>query len=223
MPRYISTTVAAALASLSLYLTETRAQDSPGCLQLESSSACRAFNGYYIGISQLAQTYSFLGNVTDVQSFDASMYNHVQSSSPDYLTEFGCSSNNDTQTKLPYARYSLTRLCAFLVQDATSSLPCNAANNIAPEPLCQSTCLEWAYSASNITSGNSDLCPNQNSLNHYLSTLLNQCQSWAGLSGTGSTCILGSDNEPDNCGERQLHILYFTQVCSYVILYRLSR
>lgn len=200
--RHITTTmpwhITAALLSLPLYQRVARAQDSSGCLQLQSSSACRAFDGYYIGISYLSQTYSFLSNVTDVQSFDASIYNYIRSS-PEYLKELGCPSTNDTQA--PYARYSLTRLCAFLVQDTFSSLPCNVANNVTPEPLCQSTCLQWAYSASNITSGNPDLCPNQNSLNQSVSNLVNQCETWAGLSGTGSNCILGYDNEPDNCGK----------------------
>ncbi|KAI9492295.1 hypothetical protein BDB00DRAFT_829191 [Zychaea mexicana] len=185
--------------------------ESDGCLKLTSSEACPAFSQYYVGLSDdLKSAYSFLTNVNDVASFDDALYNHVGSSS--FLQQFGCSKNNNTQNNdddetTYYPRYSLSRLCASFVHDATGSLSCNYGRGITPEPLCQSTCNDWVDSLENITttsgsSSSSDAssftCPSS----IYGSFTL-ECSSWPAYTGTNGSCVLGSENEPDNCGKYQ--------------------
>lgn len=168
------------------------------CLSLESSTACPAFQNYYIGLAGLATRYPYLANVTDISSFDSSLKAYAFSSS-DYLDALGCTGySNDSST--PYARYSLSRLCAGLVQDTASSLPCNYQNNIAPAPLCQTTCNDWLASVTQITSDSSK-CPNSSQRDNGMANLATQCANWQGYNGTASEgCIQGMANEPDNCG-----------------------
>ena len=199
--------------------------DSKGCLLLSSSKACPAFNQYYIGITdQLKSTYSFLSNVTDVTSFDNALSDYFSSTS--YLQQLGCTSsnnNNDTQqqqnnnnnnekdnTGAFYPRYSLSRLCALLVHDGTGSLACNFGQSITPMPLCQSTCNEWTDSLENntISSGATTNEDNNDKTVTCSSSIYGsyelECSSWPAFSGTSGSCILGSVNEPDNCGKNLL-------------------
>lgn len=179
-----------------LFCSRAAHSQDVSCLLLQSSKACRAFQQYYVGVSGLSSSYSFLSNVTDVVSFDEALYTYVQSSA-DYLSQLGCrASNNDTQA--PYARYSLTQLCSELINNAIYSQPCNWDHNITSEPVCQSTCESWISSIEAILSQDSSLCPNQATLNQSLISLETQCQTAVAYS---TQCITGSDNEPDNCGK----------------------
>ena len=157
--------------------------ESDGCLKLESSKACRAFDQYYVDISTLASSYSFLSNVNNVASFDTSLHDYLATTSP--MQDIGCA--NDTQ----YARYSLTHTCALLIHN-TQSLTCNYNRGVSPEPMCQSSCDAWVDSISTLLQKEDSQCST--------SSYQEQCDGWPAFSGTDTSCILGSDNEPDNCG-----------------------
>ncbi|KAI9256550.1 hypothetical protein BDA99DRAFT_441818 [Phascolomyces articulosus] len=187
--------------------------ESDGCLLLSSSKACPAFSQYYIGLTdQLKSSYSFLSNVNDVTSFDSAMFDYTSN-----LQQAGCNTNNNNDTQQQtndndetyYPRYSLSRLCALLVHDATGSLPCNYGRGITPVPLCQSTCNSWVDSLENMTStsttdndGSTAICPSS-----VYGSLVLECSSWPAFAGINRNCILGSDNEPDNCGKDSILLL----------------
>lgn len=172
------------ISFLSYLLSRVNAQlESDGCLKLESSTACRAFDQYYVNIPALSSSYSFLQHVDNVASFDTSLQDHFKTTSP--MQDIGCA--NDTQ----YARYSLTQTCALLVHN-TDSLTCSYNHGVSPEPMCQSSCDAWVDSVSTLLQKDGSQC----STAYYQA----QCDGWPAFSGTDDNCILGSDNEPDNCG-----------------------
>lgn len=182
--------------TLALLISASHSQDSGGnCFSLNSSQTCPAFQQYYISTS-LNSTYPFLSNITNVQSFDSAMLTYVDSSAF-YLSKLGCT-NKASISSIPYARYSLTFLCATLIQDSSYSLPCNYDNGLNPPPLCQSTCFEWTDSVNSITN-NVDMCPNQDYQEMSMENLNSSCIYWSGLNGTYN-CINGMANEPTNCG-----------------------
>ncbi|KAI9016563.1 hypothetical protein CLU79DRAFT_837616 [Phycomyces nitens] len=184
------------LAILCLLCPSTLGQESTGCMSLQYSTACPAFSQFYVGIPGLAERYSFMTNVTDVKSFDESLLTYVYSTA-DYLSPLGCT-NKAYTTNIPYARFSMTRVCTELIQDSDYSLPCNYKNNQAPPPLCQSTCNDYMDSVARITN-DTTLCPDQEQRNDALLNLRTQCEYWQGYNGTGN-CIMGVANEPNNCG-----------------------
>lgn len=180
---------------LKLVSTQYTTPDDNNCLSLQGSVTCPAFSSFFVGLNQ--SQYTFLQNVTNVSSFDNALRNYV--SSPDlYLSSLGCTNKADTTTTIPYARYSLTYMCAILIQDTTVSLPCNYYYNKNPPPLCQSTCFNYTQSVELITD-NTDMCPNQVEQADQLVNLNSSCIYWSGLNGTTS-CINGLANEPNNCG-----------------------
>ncbi|KAI9357178.1 hypothetical protein BD770DRAFT_410951 [Pilaira anomala] len=168
------------------------------CFSLKDSKTCAAFQSFYISISGNQAQYPFLSNVTDIKSFDEGMKNLMKTASP-YYQQLGCNNKaTDTATTIPYARYSLSYLCASLIQDSIHSLPCNYQHNLNPPPLCQSTCYDYTSSVQHISS-NPDVCPNQAESTSQLLNLNSTCVYWSGLNGT-LNCILGKANEPENCG-----------------------
>ncbi|KAI8143515.1 hypothetical protein BJV82DRAFT_514976 [Fennellomyces sp. T-0311] len=183
------------LALVTLWSTRpARAQNN--CMSLTSSKACPAFDQYYIGLG-LADRYSYLAGTTDVDSFDQSLFAYVNSTG-DYLLPLGCSKDSG---KVSYARYSLSRLCAGLIQDATDSLPCNFQHNLTPPPLCQTTCDAWISSVTMITN-DTQVCADSGQRSSAIADLESQCSSWQGYNGTdANACISGSVNEPGNCGK----------------------
>ncbi|ORX56767.1 hypothetical protein DM01DRAFT_1334325 [Hesseltinella vesiculosa] len=169
------------------------------CLSLQNSKYCGAFSQYYVGIGALNK-YNFASNgaLPTIDQLDQSLLAYTHSSKA-YADSLGCTSNTSSQQTFPYARYSLSRLCTALIQDAESSLPCNYQKGIQPQPLCRPTCDAWVSSLANITLDNS-VCPNKQMLNTSLSALSSSCSDWAGYDGSLPTCISGSINEPNNCG-----------------------
>lgn len=182
-----------------LLFSTTLAQEYP-CFSLRGSKTCAAFQSYYISLVGNQRQYPFLANVTDIDSFDAGMKNLLKTANP-YYQMLGCTYNSP-ETTIPYARYSLSFLCASLIQDSSYSLPCNYQNNLNPPPLCQSTCNQYMSSVGNITS-NTDVCPNQIEQKSQFENFNSRCIYWSGLNGT-LNCILGVANEPENCGYQLL-------------------
>ena len=103
---------------------------------------------------------------------------------------------NFQDTSDMYARFTTTVLCNSLVQNAVQD--CGLSSEEA-EPLCADTCAEFARSEAMITSDD-DLCSNPagNILDLIRADFTNCALPEAALSG--STCISGIDNEPENCG-----------------------
>ncbi|KAL7316244.1 hypothetical protein PS15m_005368 [Mucor circinelloides] len=190
---------------LLLFAASSIAQDDNlNCLSLKGSTTCGAFQSFYISTTG---RYPFLANVTDVASFDAAMRSYVKSSDS-YLSTLGCANRAEGLPTIPYARYSLTFMCATIIQDNYYSLPCNYQYNLSPPPLCQSTCFDYTASLQAIT-GNTEVCPNQQEQHSQLENLNSSCVYWSGLNGTYN-CIIGMANEPNNCGFGTV-----SQACGY--------
>lgn len=194
-----SFTCSAALLAVFFVATwKAQAQSSTtNCLSLSSSEACPAFSQYYIDLASLTSRYTFMANATDVSSFDQSIISYAKTSAL-YMDQLGCSgSTNDDNT--PYARYSLSRLCARFTQ-SQESLSCSYQHNVSPPPLCQSTCDDWVNSVSNITSDIST-CSDTTTRSNAIASLKAECSNWEGFSGSDAVnCVEGAVNEPDNCG-----------------------
>lgn len=184
---------------ISIFLAVASAKDAEStCVSLASSKTCSAFSQFYIGLPGLAYDYPFLINTTTIQEFDERLLEYVNSTS-DYLFPLGCLSSNYNPT-IPYARYSLTRLCVGMIQNPSYSLPCNFDNGLTPPPLCQSTCFEWVDSIAHITQ-NPRVCSDSTQRNTSLASFTEQCDTWEGFNGTiAENCISGIANEPYSCG-----------------------
>ncbi|CEP13516.1 hypothetical protein [Parasitella parasitica] len=168
------------------------------CVSLANSKVCSAFAQFYIGLPGLEYDYPFLINTTTIEEFDERLLEYVNSTS-DYLFPLGCLSSNYNPI-IPYARYSLTRLCVGMIQNPSYSLPCNFNNGLTPPPLCQCTCLEWVDSISRITQ-NPRVCSDSSQRNTSLASFTDQCNTWEGFNGTiTDNCISGIANEPYSCG-----------------------
>ncbi|KAI9302081.1 hypothetical protein BJ944DRAFT_167930 [Cunninghamella echinulata] len=177
-----------------------------GCISLQGSNSCRGFQHYYIGTTAINNLLSVdASTFNTISDLDDALIDYTHTSS-DYMSPLGCiaDSTNTTgnnSTTYPYARYALSRLCAGLVQDTQTSLPCNYAKNIQPLPLCQSTCQEWVDSVTNMTN-TTTVCTNISQRRQQaLLQLDDSCQSWSGYNGHSPQCINGTTNEPDNCGK----------------------
>jgi hypothetical protein len=181
--------------------TSVVGQNAEGCVSLSTSKTCSAFSPFYVGLPGLARDYPFLTNATTIEEFDARLLNFVNSTSS-YLFPMGCLSSNFNPT-IPYARYSLTKLCAALIQNPSYSLPCNFDKDLQPPPLCQKTCYLWVDSVTRITN-NPNVCSSSTLRNSTLLAFENQCKTWEGFNGTvAENCISGIANEPYTCGKKK--------------------
>ncbi|KAG1473346.1 hypothetical protein G6F56_001003 [Rhizopus delemar] len=186
---------------LLLLLPSTFQDDS--CFALTGTTTCPAFQDYYISLSGLSTRYPFLQNVTDIKTFDAGMQSFVTSPQL-YLAPLGCTNKASVASTIPYARYSKTYVCATLIQDSISSLPCNYNHSVNPPSLCQQTCFDYLASVDSLTD-TTDTCPNLVQQQNNLANLNSSCEFWSGLNGTDD-CILGIANEPSDCGKFLKHI-----------------
>ncbi|KAI7903147.1 uncharacterized protein BX663DRAFT_507620 [Cokeromyces recurvatus] len=174
------------------------ATDDNKCVSLLQSNVCSAFSQFYIGLPGLSNEYPFLINITTIEDFDNRLLEYVNSTS-NYLFPLGCLSSNYNPI-IPYARYSLTHLCAKLIQNPTYSLPCNFNYGLNPPPLCQQTCYDWVDSVAKITSSPL-VCSNSIQRNETLASYTDHCNTWEGFNGTiTQNCISGIANEPYSCG-----------------------
>ncbi|CAO3587134.1 unnamed protein product [Absidia cylindrospora] len=177
-----------------------------GCLSLLNSTACHGFHNYYVGIPALAR-YGLNTTFSTIDDFDKAVENYTIGTRP-YIADLGCYSATELDslaanpnTIFPYARYSKSRICAALVQDSDSSLPCNNKINISPLPLCKSTCEQWLQSVDSIITNNTDVCKNTGlpQVTSSLNYLNSSCTDWGGFNGTPGYCRSGDMNEY-NCG-----------------------
>lgn len=168
------------------------------CVPLINSTVCSAFSQFYVDLNGLADTFIFLSNTTTIEEFDQRLIEYANSTNM-YLYQLGCQSTN-FNAQVPYARYSLTRLCAQMLQDS-DSLACNTENDLVPPALCQTTCDDWVNSVTEITS-NPRVCAQTTQRNNTLDYYWSQCDTWQGFNGTvNNNCISGIANEPYTCGK----------------------
>ncbi|CAM1511365.1 Fc.00g088780.m01.CDS01 [Cosmosporella sp. VM-42] len=173
------------------------AQDS--CISLKDSSACPAFQAASISTNAtLVDYFSFLQYVSDKDSFDTQLMSYIKTNyvSEKYQSLFGCSDIDLTDSTDMYARFTATVLCNAVVQNSIGA--CGLSEEQS-RPLCADTCAEFAQSEAYVTADNS-LCANPSGdLAKLIRADFTNCALPAG-SLSGTTCISGIDNEPENCG-----------------------
>lgn len=113
-----------------------------------------------------------------------------------YQTLFGCEHINLTNITDLYARYTTSTICNGIIQNSKN--PCNLSA-AESRPVCADTCADQALSESIITS-DSALCSNpSNYTDTQIRADFTNCALPANSLQNGD-CILGSANEPSNCG-----------------------
>ncbi|UKZ73756.1 hypothetical protein TrVFT333_001406 [Trichoderma virens FT-333] len=168
------------------------------CISLKGSTQCPAFQAASISTNQsLISTFSFLQYVSDIESFDNQLSSFVKTTylKDKFQSTFGCHNINFTNPSDMYARYTTTVICNSIVQLSAAGCGVSAQNS---QPLCAETCAEYAQSEAYITADTA-LCANPGSdLNKLIRADFTVCAlPEQSLSGG---CIVGVDNEPDNCG-----------------------
>ncbi|PTB45636.1 hypothetical protein M441DRAFT_23801 [Trichoderma asperellum CBS 433.97] len=188
----------ASIAALAALVGSASAQNSESCISLKGSTTCPAFQAASISTDQsLIDTFSFLKYVSDLETFDTQLSSFVKTT---YLQDkfqltFGCHNINYTNPSDMYARYTTTVLCSSIVQASAAGCGVSEKNS---QPICAETCAEYAQSEAYITADTA-LCGNPNSdLNKLIRADFTVCSNPE--QALSSSCVVGSDNEPDNCG-----------------------
>ncbi|UKZ60135.1 uncharacterized protein TrAtP1_001419 [Trichoderma atroviride] len=198
-PRHTQWTLRnASIAVLAALVGSASADDSASCISLKGSALCPAFQAASISTNQsLIDTFSFLKYVSDLETFDTQLSSFVKTTylQDKFQLNFGCHNINYTDPSDMYARYTTTVLCSSIVQASAAGCGVSAKNS---EPLCAETCAEYAQSEAYITADTA-LCGSPSSdLNKLIRADFTVCSNPE--QALSSSCIVGSDNEPDNCG-----------------------
>ncbi|KAI9167037.1 hypothetical protein HJFPF1_03156 [Paramyrothecium foliicola] len=175
------------------------AQAAGGCISLQGSTACSAFQSASVSTSQqLINLFSFLRFVSDRSSFDEQLSSYVRTT---YLQEkfqntFQCGNVNFNGSDELYPRFTTSVICNAIVQNSVDA--CNLSTENA-RPLCADACADFAQSEAYLTADDS-LCSNpRGDLNNLIRADFINCQLPEGSLDL-STCIPGITNEPANCG-----------------------
>ncbi|KAK3400056.1 hypothetical protein B0T20DRAFT_175568 [Sordaria brevicollis] len=169
------------------------------CVPLKGSTACSAFQVSSISTDEdLVKLYPFLRDVKDTTTFDEQLKSYVQTNYVQlkFQNLFGCGGIKLTNTTELYARFATTVLCNGVIQNSVNKC------NLSPEnsrPICADTCAQYAISEANIVA-DSSRCENPN--DNYPDQVRADFTTCAlpADSLSGSECISGIANEPDNCG-----------------------
>ncbi|KAK2763452.1 SH3 domain-containing protein [Colletotrichum kahawae] len=188
-----------AKAFLSVLSTATLVSAQSGCVSLEGSTRCSAFQSASVSTTGFVQgIFPFLQYVSSRETFDSQLQSYVQTSyvREKYQTLLGCSNVNLTNSTELYARFTTTVICNAIVQNSIDACNLTAANS---RPVCADTCAEYAQSEALLTS-DSSLCSNPGSnLVSQIRADFTNCALPAG-SLSSSNCIQGIANEKENCG-----------------------
>ncbi|TVY41176.1 hypothetical protein LOCC1_G005978 [Lachnellula occidentalis] len=164
-----------------------------------SSTECSAFSPFSISKNNdLVGLYPFLQHVNDAITFDAELSAYINTTyvQSKYQTLFGCENITTTNTTDLYARYTTSIICNGIIQNSKD--PCNLSATES-RPVCADTCADQALSESVITS-DSALCSNpSNYTDTQIRADFTNCALPADSLQNGD-CVLGSANEPNNCG-----------------------
>ncbi|RFU77281.1 sh3 domain-containing [Trichoderma arundinaceum] len=151
-------------------LAGTATAQDSSCISLKGSSTCPAFQGASISTNQ-----------TLIDTL--------------FQSTFGCQGINFTNPSDMYARYTTTVICSSIVQMSAASCGVSQQNS---RPLCAETCAEYAQSEAYITADTA-LCKDPSSdLNKLIRADFTVCALPEQSLSDG--CVVGVDNEPDNCG-----------------------
>ncbi|TVY93726.1 hypothetical protein LAWI1_G001871 [Lachnellula willkommii] len=184
------------LMAVTLSLAQSNAET---CVTITSSTECSTFVPFSISKNnELVGLYPFLQHVNDTTTFDAQISTYINTTyvQSKYQTLFGCENINLTNTTDLYARYTTSIICNGIIQNSKN--PCNLSA-AESRPVCADTCADQALSESIITS-DSALCSNpSNDTDTQIRADFTNCALPANSLQNGD-CILGSANEPNNCG-----------------------
>ena len=158
------------------------------CFPLNGSKACPEVAGYSITPGSYLTFYTFLTSVDNITAFDDAIKAYVNNTAQ--YAAVGCPS-------VPPARFTLTLVCADLVNDPISQTCSESAGGKKSPGICAQTCDDFHASLGE-TLGNKTLCPggNGSQLGDLAQRLDSLCQK---PDGDGD-CISGAANENTTCG-----------------------
>ncbi|RDW69595.1 hypothetical protein BP6252_08615 [Coleophoma cylindrospora] len=164
-----------------LAVAPTAMAASSSCISLSSSTACSAFNTSQVSVdSTLVGLFPFLAYVSDTATFDSGLTSYVNTAyvQSKYQNLLGCTNIN--------------------LSNVTNLL--TTAESL---PACAETCASFAESEAMIVA-DSALCSssssNANTQSSQIRADFTNCALPAGSLSGSNSCIVGSANEPDNCG-----------------------
>ncbi|KAI5847596.1 hypothetical protein BZA05DRAFT_405346 [Tricharina praecox] len=171
------------------------------CIPLAGSTMCSAFGKSQISTGDaLTGQFPFLRFVSNLTHFDEKFETFTKE---EYVTSkfgllFGC---DNVTTSLPntdeyYARFTSTVLCSRMIQDSRTD--CGLTDETA-KPLCAESCAQFGRSEQMIVS-NPDTC--SNARDDAFSIVFSDYTICSPPDSLDQSCILGSDNEYENCGFR---------------------
>ena len=192
---------------------------TPSCLSLEGTTTCPEFSGYYIS-SQMSNyssdglNSSWLTEASTVQKFDSLLTNYTNNgyAKSYYVDGLNCS---NFDSKSMYVRYTMTMICARLVESEPSNLCLlgkMVGNSTLIDPkinyllgrkLCRETCYSHIASLVEITQ-NATICPTISTATSSRSSVVNLLNAWCSnenYTDTTQDCISGELNERQNCGK----------------------
>ncbi|KAF9881745.1 SH3 domain-containing protein [Colletotrichum karsti] len=186
-------------ALLSLLSASTLVSAQSGCVSIQGSTQCPAFQSASVSTTGfVAGLFPFLQFVSNRETFDSQLQSYIETTyvREKYQTLLGCSNVNLTNSTELYARFTTTVVCNSIVQNSIDACNLTASNS---RPVCADTCAEYAQSEALLTS-ESSLCsnPSSNLVNQIRADFTN-CALPAG-SLSSSNCIQGISNENNNCG-----------------------
>ncbi|GES72544.1 SH3 domain containing protein [Rhizophagus clarus] len=213
----------------------SQAVKAPPCLPLTNTITCPAFSQYYIS-SASSQTlpsfqnsdgaifdtnFDWLLNAENITVFDELIMNYVNTQYIKWKYKDDANSSLNMEMCSPeiassftvYARYTLTTICAYLVQGPQSKT-CNTNNNssLKERKLCKRTCKDHLASLQEIAySPNVCITEIIVNIDKKFEDLNRWCENPQNSADDSENCISGEENELVNCGFQ-----YDTRgLCSY--------
>ncbi|CAB4432135.1 unnamed protein product [Rhizophagus irregularis] len=199
----------------------SQAVKAPPCLPLTNTVTCPAFSQYYISSASSQSLPSFqnssgaifdtnfdwLLNAENITIFDELIMNYVNTQyikwkykddANSSLNAEMCSSEIASSFTV-YARYTLTTICAYLVQGPQSKI-CNNSS-LKERKLCKRTCKDHLASLLEI-SYSPNVCTTEIIFNidEKLEDLNRWCENPQNSADDSENCISGEENELVNCG-----------------------
>jgi hypothetical protein len=197
----------------------SQAVKAPPCLPLINTATCPAFSQYYISsASSLPSSQNSNGAIFDtnfdwllsaenITIFDELIMNYVKTQYNMWKYKDNANSSLNVEMCSPeiassYARYTLTTICAYLVQGPQSKT-CNTNNNssLKERKLCKRTCKDHLTSLREIAYS-PNVCTTEMIVNidEKFVDLNKWCENPQNSADDSENCISGEENELVNCG-----------------------
>ncbi|PWN31618.1 uncharacterized protein FA14DRAFT_91499 [Meira miltonrushii] len=208
-----------AIVAIATLIPSISAQSRPaGCISLQGSKQCPAFQDQYINPQNLSGAWPWMAQVSDVTSFDDQFSQYWTDPTRFTRTKINiglqCNRTGSANVTLQYER---TVYCAEFTQISYSA-QCNAGTQA--KMVCQNTCRQYAASEQAIVA-NPAICAPTSILtaqhnatrSQTLTKDFTQCTDWNSLATNNSnTCVEGSANE-GNCGYGPYTSAQLCQAC----------